>query len=42
MPKIVVRPAETDSNYIIKGSLVRETFTLARNAEGNIYLKRRR
>ena len=39
MPKIVVRPTQA---YTLRGELVRVTFVLARNAEGDIYLKRRR
>ena len=39
MPKLVVRSTSTHN---VKGELERVVYVLARDAEGNIYLKRRR
>lgn len=38
MPKIVVRPNQA---YTVKGELRREVLVLARDRDGDIYLKRR-
>jgi len=39
MPKIVVRESQT---HTVKGELTRVVYVLARDREGDIYLKRRR